>query len=150
MTRMDPKNHVSDGHYLENTMNDPSPPAMRAFTLNVLSVYLILILHRFSASLCISIASEAHERSVVRITAERSCYGTFAWTISVRLSVCRTDGKGYCGKTADWIRMSFGVVSGVITVATCFQHCPSNSTTDFARSSKVGRLRVPITASISE
>jgi len=33
------------------------------------------------------------------------------------LSVCRSVGlsfcKVYCGKTADWIRMPFGVVSGV-------------------------------------
>ena len=32
---------------------------------------------------------------------------------SVCLSVCRSVRKVYCGKMADWIRMSFGVVSGV-------------------------------------
>ena len=32
---------------------------------------------------------------------------------SVCLSVCLSVQKVYCGKTADWIRMSFGVVSGV-------------------------------------
>ena len=37
------------------------------------------------------------------------CHGTFAWTIcrSVRLSAV------YCGKTAEWIRMPFGMVNGV-------------------------------------
>ena len=29
------------------------------------------------------------------------------------LSVCLSVRKIYCGKTADWIRMPFGVVSGV-------------------------------------
>jgi len=29
------------------------------------------------------------------------------------LSVCRSVRKVYCGKTADWIRMPFGVMSGV-------------------------------------
>jgi len=33
------------------------------------------------------------------------------WTIS--LSVCLCVRKVYCGTTADWIRMPFGVVSGV-------------------------------------
>ena len=28
-------------------------------------------------------------------------------------SVCRPVRKVYCGKTADWIRMPFGMVSGV-------------------------------------
>ena len=36
---------------------------------------------------------------------------------SVGLSVCRliclSDRKVYCGKTAEWIRMTFGMVSGV-------------------------------------
>ena len=31
----------------------------------------------------------------------------------VGLSVCLSVRKVYCGKTADWIRMPFGVVSGV-------------------------------------
>jgi len=39
------------------------------------------------------------------------CYGTFAWTICV--SVCLCVCKVYCGKTADWIRMPFRVVSEV-------------------------------------
>ena len=34
-------------------------------------------------------------------------------TPSVGLPVCRAVLKVYCGKTADWIRMPFGVVSGV-------------------------------------
>jgi len=29
------------------------------------------------------------------------------------LSICRSVGKVYCGIMADWIRMSFGAVSGV-------------------------------------
>jgi len=32
---------------------------------------------------------------------------------SVGLSVSRSVCKVYCGKTAEWIRMPFGVVSGV-------------------------------------
>jgi len=32
---------------------------------------------------------------------------------ALRLCVCRSERKVYCGKTADWIRMSFGMVSGV-------------------------------------
>jgi len=31
----------------------------------------------------------------------------------VGLSVCLSVWKVYCGKTADWIRMPFGMVSGV-------------------------------------
>ena len=38
---------------------------------------------------------------------ECSCYGTFA------LTVCLSVHKVYCGKTANWIWMPFGVVSGV-------------------------------------
>jgi len=33
--------------------------------------------------------------------------------LSVCLSVCRSIRKVYCGQTADWIRMPFGVVSEV-------------------------------------
>jgi len=33
--------------------------------------------------------------------------------LSVCLSVCRSVRKVYCGKTAGWIRMPFGMVSGV-------------------------------------
>ena len=32
---------------------------------------------------------------------------------SIGLSVCRSVRKVYCGKTAEWIRMTFGMVSGV-------------------------------------
>jgi len=32
---------------------------------------------------------------------------------SVGLSVCQSVWKVYCGKTADWIWMPFGVMSGV-------------------------------------
>jgi len=33
--------------------------------------------------------------------------------LSVCLSVCLSVLKVYCGKTADWIRMPFGMVSGI-------------------------------------
>ena len=33
--------------------------------------------------------------------------------MSVCLSVCLSVQKVYCGKTADWIRMPFGVVLGM-------------------------------------
>jgi len=33
--------------------------------------------------------------------------------LSVCLLVCRSVRKVYCGKTADWIQMPFGMVSGV-------------------------------------
>jgi len=33
--------------------------------------------------------------------------------MSVGLSVCRSVRKVYCGKTAEWIRMPFGMMSGV-------------------------------------
>ena len=36
------------------------------------------------------------------------------WNIRLdHLSVCQLVRKVYCGKMADWIRMPFGVVSGV-------------------------------------
>jgi len=37
-------------------------------------------------------------------------YSKICWSVCVRLYVCR---KVYCGKTAEWIRMPFGIVSGV-------------------------------------
>jgi len=36
--------------------------------------------------------------------------------MSVCLSVCLSARKVYCGKTADWIRVPLGVVSGVVRV----------------------------------
>jgi len=43
-----------------------------------------------------------------------SALGTqFSPSPSVGLSACRSVQKVYCGKTADWIRMPFGVVNGV-------------------------------------
>ena len=50
---------------------------------------------------------------------KRSCYGPITQPIcrSVCRSVCLSVGlsvlKVYCGKTAEWIRIPFGVVSGV-------------------------------------
>jgi len=43
------------------------------------------------------------------------CDGTLAWAIcrSIHLSVGLSVRKVYCGKTAEWIRMPFGMVSGV-------------------------------------
>jgi len=53
-----------------------------------------------SASLCISTASvSAHLTDL-----------SPSPSVCVRLCVC---GKVYCGKTAEWIRMPFGMVSGV-------------------------------------
>ena len=50
-------------------------------------------------------------------TAERKRYWNrpvaYAVCRSVCLSVGRSVRKVYCSKTADWIRMRFGVVSGV-------------------------------------
>ena len=50
-------------------------------------------------------------------TIERKRYWnrTFAYPMcrSVSLSLCPESVKCKCGKTADWIRMPFGVVSGV-------------------------------------
>ena len=37
-------------------------------------------------------------------------YSKICRSVCVRLCVCR---KVYCGKTAEWIRMPFGIVSGV-------------------------------------
>jgi len=51
-----------------------------------------------SASLSISIASGALVLRTCRLA---------------HLSVCRSVQKVYCGKTADWIRLPFGMVSGV-------------------------------------
>jgi len=38
---------------------------------------------------------------------------TRTWNRPVTYPMCRSVWKVYCGKTADWIRMPFGVVSGV-------------------------------------
>ena len=35
-------------------------------------------------------------------------------SVGLCVSVCVSVRKVYCGKTADWIRMPFGVVSGII------------------------------------
>jgi len=54
-----------------------------------------------SASLCINIASV---NAILTDLSPRA---------SVCVCVCVSVGKVYCGKTADWIRMPFGVVSGI-------------------------------------
>jgi len=66
-------------------------------------------------------AAEPHHSVFSRVALYQAsvsglCDGTFACTIcrSVRLSVvCMSVCKVYYGKTAEWIRMPFGTVSGV-------------------------------------
>jgi len=55
---------------------------------------------------------------VVIISSLLVAYALFLLTcrlfhLSVCVSVCVSVRKVYCGKTAEWIRMPFGVVSGV-------------------------------------
>jgi len=66
------------------------------------SIFAFCKLHVISASLFISIASRALMLWNIRLDHLSICQ-SFGW------SVC----KVYCGKTADWIRMPFGMVSGV-------------------------------------
>jgi len=54
-------------------------------------------------------------RSINTVERKRYWNRTFAYFMcrSVCLFISRPVKKEYCGKTADWIRMPFGVVSGV-------------------------------------
>jgi len=61
-----------------------------------------------SVSFSINIASVSDYLMTCHLTHLSVCV-----CLSVCLSVCRYVRKVYCGKTADWIRMPFGMVSGV-------------------------------------
>jgi len=51
--------------------------------------------------------------TVIITERKRSWNRPVAYLVSVCVSVCLSVHKVYCGKTADWIQMPFGVVSGV-------------------------------------
>jgi len=75
--------------------------ATSLFTIDVKTFYYVL-----SASLPINIASVYAMVYTCRLSYLSVCR-------SVGRSVCLCVQKVYCGKTADWIRMPFGMVSGV-------------------------------------
>jgi len=68
------------------------------------------IYYALSAAFCLlsieHISGYYSYRVVVNSLCRSVCY-------SVCLSVCRSVWKEYCGKTTNWIRMTFGIVSGV-------------------------------------
>jgi len=51
------------------------------------------------------------ERVALYQHSEWSAHGT--GLVSPRASICLSVRRVYCGKTAEWIRIPFGVVSGV-------------------------------------
>jgi len=65
-------------------------------------VYVCMYVCMYVISASLSINTVEHKRSLNRTFANPVCR-----------SVCLFVRKVYCGKVADWIRMPFGVVSGV-------------------------------------
>jgi len=69
-------------------------------------VVLLVIYSVFSASLSIGISIGALILQTCHLAHLSIC-------VYVCWSVCRSVQKVYCGKMAEWIRMPFGMVSGV-------------------------------------
>jgi len=94
----------------ESKVRNPDPPDWQRFVLSEHS-FLVVITTIISASISINIASISTNGVDLLPSSSVNLYVCVC--VLVGRSVCLSVWKVYCGKTADWIWMLFGMVSGV-------------------------------------